>query len=545
MRWRRSSEAAPAQPPGTGQPPLSQPQEPGRASAAPAAAPAEAAAARRPRAAAPAAPSRQRQHAPDTAQGTRLSPLPPPRPAASPEPPHNPARLPPALRPPPSSAAASSPVGPWMIRSLPEIAAPMAGPEAALRAGPGLWAGPQRSSAMAPALGLGLLLGLLGLLVDPGGATKVLHSLRYLNVAVSEPSAGIPQFMDIGFVDGIPFMRFDSERGRAEPLTQWMKDGIELEYWDRETQIAEGNQHVYARNLEILRERYNQSRGLHTLLWVYGCDLLSDGSVHGSRRNGYDGRDFISFDLESRRFVPADSAAEITRRRWEQEGTMAEDWTNYLKHECPEELQRFIGYGQKELERKEPPDVHVSGREEHGTLILSCHVYGFYPNTIAVSWMKGGETLDQETEWGGIVPNSDGTFHTWARIEALPEEREQYRCRVEHPGMPEPGIFAWEPTSGGNLFMVVAVSVIAAILILIFIGFGVWKLQSGNTRDGGREGTRIHPAPFWESCATNSDPTLFPQGGGTGMDTTQQPVSSNGGSSSGSPLCGSQDGSWG
>uniref|UniRef100_A0A8C3NU85 Ig-like domain-containing protein n=1 Tax=Cyanoderma ruficeps TaxID=181631 RepID=A0A8C3NU85_9PASS len=124
--------------------------------------------------------------------------------------------------------------------------------------------------------------------------------------------------------------------------------------------------------------------------------------------------------------------------------------------------------------------------DEHGTLILSCHAYGFYPKAIAVNWMKGDEIWDQETEWGGVVPNSDGTFHTWARIEALPEEREQYRCRVEHPGMPEPGIFAWggagnvgignlefpngvplpplltiphfpEPTSGRNLTVVVAV----------------------------------------------------------------------------------------
>ncbi|XP_064593998.1 class I histocompatibility antigen, F10 alpha chain-like isoform X2 [Zonotrichia leucophrys gambelii] len=328
---------------------------------------------------------------------------------------------------------------------------------------------------MAAALGLGLLLGLLG---DPGGATKVLHSLHYLKVAVSEPSPGIPQFMAIGFVDGIPFVRYDSERGRAEPLTQWIKDGVEPEYWERETQTSVRYQHVFARSLETLREQYNQSRGLHTRLRVYGCELLSDGSVRGSYRDGYDGRDFISFDLESGRFVAADSGAEITRRRWEQEGE-AEQWTNYLKHICPEWLQKYVRYGQKELERKEPPDVHVSGREEHGTLTLSCHAYGFYPNTIAVSWMKGGETLDQETEWGGVVPNSDGTFHTWARIEALPEEREQYRCRVEHPGMPEPGIFAWEPTSGGNLTVVVAVSVITAILILIAIGFGVRKLQSG------------------------------------------------------------------
>uniref|UniRef100_A0A8C9UG95 Ig-like domain-containing protein n=1 Tax=Serinus canaria TaxID=9135 RepID=A0A8C9UG95_SERCA len=286
--------------------------------------------------------------------------------------------------------------------------------------------------------------------------------------------------MSIGFVDGIPFTRYDSERGWEEPLTQWIKDGAEPEYWEEQTQINERNQNVAARSLETLQERYNQSGGFHTIQWLSGCDLLSDGSVHGSQRAGYDGRDFISFDLEYGRFVAADSAAEITRRRWEQE-EVAEGRMNYLKHVCPEWLRKYVGYGQKELERKEPPDVHVSGKEEHGTLILSCHAYGFYPNTITVSWMKGDDTLDQETERGGIVPNSDGTFHTWARIEALPEEREQYRCRVEHPGMPEPRIFAWEPTSGGNLTVVVAVSVIAAILILIIvlIGFGVWKLKSG------------------------------------------------------------------
>ncbi|NWT76667.1 HA1F protein, partial [Prunella himalayana] len=115
--------------------------------------------------------------------------------------------------------------------------------------------------------------------------------------------------------------------------------------------------------------------GLHTIQWLSGCDLLSDGSIRGSYRYGYDRQDFISFDLGSGRFVAADSAAEITRRRWEEEGTVAERWTNYLQQICPEWLQKYVGYGQKELERKDPPDVHVSGKEEHGTLILSCHAY--------------------------------------------------------------------------------------------------------------------------------------------------------------------------
>ncbi|KAM7020922.1 class I histocompatibility antigen, F10 alpha chain-like isoform 1-T1 [Acridotheres tristis] len=332
---------------------------------------------------------------------------------------------------------------------------------------------------MAPALGLGLLLGLLGLLWDPGGATRVLHSLRYLSVAVSEPSPGVPEFMSIGYLDGIPFERYDSERGWVEPLTQWIKDGAEPGYWDRMTETCKRNQDMDAWNLETLWDRYNQSRGLHTVQWLSSCDLLSDGSVRGSYRDGYNGRDYISFDLGSGRFVAADSAAEITRRRWEGEGNDAESWTKYLGHDCPEWLKKYVRYGQKELDHKEPPDVHVSGKEEQGTLILSCHAYGFYPSSIAVNWMKGDEIWDQETEWGGIVPNSDGTFHTWARIEARPEEREQYRCRVEHPGMLGPGIYAWDPTSGGNLIVVVTVSVTAIIILIVLPGFIVWKRQSG------------------------------------------------------------------
>ncbi|NXG07461.1 HA1F protein, partial [Sakesphorus luctuosus] len=305
------------------------------------------------------------------------------------------------------------------------------------------------------------------------------HSLHYLEMAVSEPSPGVPQYMSMGFLDGIPFVRYDSERGRMEPQTPWMMNRAKPGYWDSETQIAEENRRWAANNLETARGRYNQSGGLHTVQVISGCDLLSDGTVRGSVRQGYDGRDFISFELGSKSFVAADDAAQVTKRKWETEGIMVEQWTNYLEHTCPEWLRIYVRYGREALERKEPPDVHVSGKEEHGILMLSCHVYGFYPGIIGISWMKGDEIRDQETEWGGIVPNSDGTFHSWARIEALPGEREQYWCRVEHSGMPEPGIFAWEPTWNSTP-VVVALSVIAAIITTIsFIGFGVWRLQSG------------------------------------------------------------------
>ncbi|NXG10329.1 HMR1 protein, partial [Sakesphorus luctuosus] len=77
-------------------------------------------------------------------------------------------------------------------------------------------------------------------------------SLRYQRVAVSEPSPGVPQFMAMGFLDGIPITRYDSERGRAQPQTPWMENGAEPGYWDRQTQIYKRNQPVAATNLETL-----------------------------------------------------------------------------------------------------------------------------------------------------------------------------------------------------------------------------------------------------------------------------------------------------
>ncbi|XP_027489424.1 class I histocompatibility antigen, F10 alpha chain-like, partial [Corapipo altera] len=177
--------------------------------------------------------------------------------------------------------------------------------------------------------------------------------------------------MALGYVDEIPIMRYDSKWGRTEPQTPWMAAGAEPGYWDFVTQIFKRTQLIDADNLETVgRGRYNWSGGLHTRQQLYGCDLLSDGSIRGSYRSGYDGRDFISFELGSGNFVAADGAAQITKRKWEHDGTVAESLTDYLENICPEALRRFVGYGQEALEHKEPPTVHVSGKEEHGILTL-------------------------------------------------------------------------------------------------------------------------------------------------------------------------------
>ncbi|KFO77225.1 Class I histocompatibility antigen, F10 alpha chain, partial [Cuculus canorus] len=184
--------------------------------------------------------------------------------------------------------------------------------------------------------------------------------------------------------------------------------------------------------------------GFHTLQRRYGCELLEDGSISGFYRGAYDGKDFIALDMDTMTFVVWDTVAEVTKRQWEEEGRQAKLWKDFLKNTCIKWLRKYLSYGQAVLERKELPVVHVSGKEAEGILTLRCHVYGFYPRPIVVSWLKDGEVRDQDTVWSSIAPNSDGTYYVSASIDVHPEEKHKYRCRVEHASLAQPGLFAWD-----------------------------------------------------------------------------------------------------
>ncbi|NXQ83160.1 HA1F protein, partial [Nyctibius grandis] len=107
---------------------------------------------------------------------------------------------------------------------------------------------------------------------------------------VSEPSPGVPEFVTVGYVDGIPFVRYDSETGRMEPRAGWMAASVDQQYWDSETQTAKHDQQINHANLETLRGRYNQSGRALTRQRMFGCDLLEDGSTKGYYQDAYDGR---------------------------------------------------------------------------------------------------------------------------------------------------------------------------------------------------------------------------------------------------------------
>ncbi|XP_026547007.1 BOLA class I histocompatibility antigen, alpha chain BL3-7-like isoform X2 [Notechis scutatus] len=229
-----------------------------------------------------------------------------------------------------------------------------------------------------------------------------------------------------------------------KPRVSWIEKYVGKEdpqYWDRNTQILRDTEESFRGSLEILRYRYNQSEGFHIIQARYGCELRRDGSKGGFVQDGYDGRDFISFDKETLTWVAPDPQAQITQRKWDALPARNEYFKSYLEKECIEWLEKHLSYGKETLLRTEPPDVTLDRDKtevEDGMETHICQVHGFYPREIDAFWTRDGEVWLQDTLHKSVAPNADGTYHYWLSIRIDPKERSRYRCHVQHDSLQEP-----------------------------------------------------------------------------------------------------------
>ncbi|XP_003455066.1 mamu class II histocompatibility antigen, DR alpha chain-like [Oreochromis niloticus] len=93
------------------------------------------------------------------------------------------------------------------------------------------------------------------------------------------------------------------------------------------------------------------------------------------------------------------------------------------------------------LNHDAPSGVMIYTRNEvelRVTNTLICHVTGFYPGPVKVSWTKNGQKLTEGFSINVPYPNKDGTFKQIARLQFIPQQGDIYSCTVEHLALKEP-----------------------------------------------------------------------------------------------------------
>ncbi|XP_059034969.1 HLA class I histocompatibility antigen, alpha chain G-like isoform X9 [Mustela lutreola] len=329
------------------------------------------------------------------------------------------------------------------------------------------------------------------------------HYLRYFSTAVSRPGRGEPRYWEVGNVDDTQFARFDSDSAsrRMEPRAPWVEqEGPE--YWDQETRRVKHNAQAFQVSLNTLRGYYNQSEaGSHTFQWTSACDVGAHGRLlRGYQQWAYDGADYIALNEDLRSWTAADTAAQITRRKWEAAGE-AKRYRNYLEVTCVEWLRRHLENGKETLLRSKPPNTHVTHHpiSDHD-VILRCWALGFYPVEITLTWQREGEDLTQDTELVETRPAGDGTFQKWAAVVVPSGEEQRYTCHVQHEGLSEPITLRWEPP----LPIVLITWIIAGpalLVVTVVIGAVIWRKKCSGVSQDESVHRRIFAERYWDGQA--------------------------------------------
>ncbi|KAM9510426.1 class II histocompatibility antigen, M beta 1 chain-like [Guaruba guarouba] len=121
-----------------------------------------------------------------------------------------------------------------------------------------------------------------------------------------------------------------------------------------------------------------------------------------------------------------------------------------------------------------PPQAHVTSSPSGDSslpVLLTCHVWGFYPPDITVLWLHNGDIVSAGDEPPPVVPNGDLTYQTQLTLKAAPARGDTFTCSVLHPTLEQPLLVDW----GHGLPPALLVKVVVATVVML-LGLGVFAV---------------------------------------------------------------------
>ncbi|XP_057210409.1 patr class I histocompatibility antigen, alpha chain E-like [Triplophysa rosa] len=331
------------------------------------------------------------------------------------------------------------------------------------------------------------------------------HSLYYMYTVLSKPVnlPGIYEFTAMGLLDDRQIDYYNNKEQKKIPKQQWMREKMPPDYWEKGTQSRKSKEQWFNVNVNILMERMKHNNSnVHVLQWRHGCEIKDDGTVvtfsRGIDQYSYDGDDFLSFDDKVSQWVAPVDAAVATKVKWDNVAILNQYTKGYLEKECVDWLNKFREYGQEQLKKVSPPEVHVFARKspsDKNKLKLTCLATGFYPKDVEV-FIRKYRMREKETESSGVRPNHDGTYQLRESVEIMENEKADYDCCVSHSTLKEVIVKEWDGkcqdcNEGAALAIGVVIGIVLTGAVCAAVGIVLYKKRKSGSQGKENNGVQV------------------------------------------------------
>ncbi|NWI29922.1 DMB protein, partial [Sula dactylatra] len=129
--------------------------------------------------------------------------------------------------------------------------------------------------------------------------------------------------------------------------------------------------------------------------------------------------------------------------------------------------------------RRTPPQACIIPSKTGNTrapILLTCHIWGFYPPEVTVIWLHNGDIVDPDDHFPiSAIPNGDWTYQTRVTLMVAPMAGDTYTCSVQHASLDQPLLEDWSPGLSPGLTLKVAAATVVMALGLSFFIAGVYQ----------------------------------------------------------------------
>lgn len=248
----------------------------------------------------------------------------------------------------------------------------------------------------------------------------------------------------------------------------------------------------------LLRGQHDVGVGAHCESRIVGCLFNSSDAKQWTYtdQHTYDGELITFFDFDQRKFVATKDWMQSNVDRLNADGSAEATYQAAISM-CENNI-HVAETGM--LPRRVKPKITIRPKVSSHmgqSALLTCHVTGFYPSKIEVTWLKNGAPVPSGAINTVLLSDGDWTYQVEELLQYHPVSGDTYTCRVEHISLAESMDKDWgvQSTTESERTKIIVGALGFVFGLVILLAGVIMKLRNAKAiLDSTGHGPRLMPA---------------------------------------------------